>query len=501
MTLQPKRPAFPLWLRLIMGVYTAALLSYMGMGLFSRMMADDFCTAAIGNRLNPIAATQEWYRTWSGLYTNFLIKSAIAPFEPALNSFVTALFILGILVVLWRVLRDVLRWYTIASAGWIALLLSGLLTFGLVDGAVSRQSIFWAGALIPYSLPLILIVGAAGVAFHLIFTAGTRTRQIVLTLAFALLVFLIAGLSEIYAVYEGAIWGLLLVAGTFVLAREQRHRTWGVMGLALVVTAIGLIVVLKSPGNEIRRAQQDQSLLLNNPLELMQSVLEFASAIFTLETYGIMHFFLAFFGSLGVWLWAIANGQDADHLPAPRRLGQAAVLSFLAGFALVCVAVTPPMYGAGLVAARALMPVRFTQILLFALWGYWAAVGLARAHVLHRMKRSPSYRLVTAALLSAFLLIPTIVLLRHAALVGNFATYARQWDARHASLIAAHAAGQTPVLVTPLDYNIEEYLLLDRLEKAGTATDAAWMYGCVTSYYGVDVTLLNPPEIVNPEKK
>ncbi|NJN36435.1 MAG: hypothetical protein HC794_04445 [Nitrospiraceae bacterium] len=229
------------------------------------------------------------------------------------------------------------------------------------------------------------------------------------------------------------------------------------------------------------------------------AVFDFALSIFTLEPYGLVHFFLAFFASFVLWAAAIRSGQDAQGLPAPRRLGRAFLLSFLIAFALVMVAVTPPMYGAGLVTARTLMIVRFTQLGLFALWGYWAAVGLARSHRLKRLEHSTVYRLVTWEVLAAFVIIPALVLIRHGGLVGNFATYARQWDARHAALIQARDQGETSFIVAPLDYNLEEYLSLDRMEKAGTEADTEWVTRCMSDYYGLDVSPLYPPEIVNPD--
>jgi hypothetical protein len=498
---KPQIQDSPVWTRLIIGLYAAALLSYIGLGLFSRMMADDFCTAAIGSGLNPFEATQQWYLTWSGLYTNFFIKSAIAPLEPFIHPFLTGIFILGIFGILWCVIRDVLRWQNVTHAGWAAVLLSGALTFGVVDGAVSRQPIFWAGALIPYALPLILLVGALGLAFRLIFTTPSLIAQIVMTVGLALLAFFIAGFSEVYAVYEGALWGLLLLAGTFVLwqQKDKRVRLWGVMGLAIIVTIIGLVIVLKSPGNEIRRAAQDQALILNNPIELGTAILQFAVSIFTVESYGLVHFFLIFFASLALWL-TLPGDQDLASFPAPRNLIWAFVLSFLGAFALVIVAVTPPMYGAGLVSARTLMAVRFTQLSLFALWGYWTAVGLSRANLMPRLRRSVTYRWVKTAMIITFLAIPGMVLLRHAALVSDFATYAREWDARHTSLIAARDHGDVDIVVAPLDYNLEDYLVLDRMEKGGTLADTQWVYGCVTNYYDVTFKLLNPPVVMLPDK-
>lgn len=501
MTSESPRPALSVWMRLIIGLYAATLLSYIGMGAFSRMMADDFCTAYTANALgNPFAATRQWYDTWSGLYTNFFIKSAIAPLEPFIHVFLTGLFIIGIFAVLWRVMRDVLNWHSIAHAGWIAFLLSGLLTFGLVDGAVSRQPIFWAGALIPYSLALIPLVGALGLAFRLIFAPpASRAAQIAMTVLFAALTFLIAGFSEVYAVYEGALWGLLLIVGTFTLAKERRGRLWGVMLLGGIVTLIGLVIILAAPGNEIRRAAQEQTRLITSPVDLILSVFDFSLSIFILEPYGIVHYFLAFFGAFGIWMWAVP--QETAALPAPRRLGRAILISFLAAFALVMVAVAAPMYGAGVVTTRTLMPVRFTQLVLFSLWGYWTAVGLSRANTLRWLRHRASYRLAKWAILATFVIIPVIVLARHISLIGDFATYAREWDARHIQIQEARAQGETSVTIDQLDYNLEEYLTLDSLAKASTPNDAQWVYDCAASYYGVELQLSEPTEIVSPDKE
>ena len=501
MTPQVPRPALSVWMRLIIGLYTAALLSYIGMGAFSRMMADDFCTVATGRRLSPIAATQDWYEHWSGLYSNFFIKSALGPFEPAVHPFITGAFILGLFGILWLVLRDVLRKYAVLHVGWIAFLLSGALTFGLIDGAISRQPIFWSGALIPYSLPLIPLIAALGLAFRLIFVPSSRGVQITLTILFALLVFFIAGFSEVYAAYEGALWGILLLAGTLALAREKRGQLWALMGLGMGVTLVAIWVILRSPGNAIRRAAQDQTLLIQNPLELVGPVFDFSISIFVLEPYGIVHFLLIFLATMGVWIWAVSNGQDAAALPAPKRLRPAFLLSFLAAFVLVMVATTPPMYGAGLVTARTLMPIRFTQIMLFGLWGYWAAVGLTRTNTLKRLQLSRSYRLVKWEVLAALVIIPTIVLIRHAGLVGGFATYARQWDERDAAIIEARERGETTVLIGPMDYNLEDYLSLDSLTKASTTADVVWVYNCLKGYYGMDFELSTPTEIMNPDKE
>lgn len=500
MTSEAPRPTLSVWMRLIIGLYTAALLSYIGIGAFSRMMADDFCTAYIGSTMNPFVAARHWYDTWSGLYTNFFIKSAIAPLEPTIHPFLTALFIVGIFAVLWRVLRDVLQWHSITHAGWIAFLLSGLLTFGLVDGAVSRQPILWAGALIPYSLALIPLVGALGLAFRLIFAPPvSRAAQIAMSVLMTVLVFLISGFSEVYAVYQGTIWGMALILGTFALTEQRRTRLWGVSLLTIIVTAISLAIILAAPGNEIRRAAQEQTRLITSPMDLMLAVFDFSLSIFILEPYGIVHFFLAFFGALGIWLSAVP--KDAALLPAPRRLGRAFFISFLVAFALVMVAVAAPMYGAGVVTSRTLMPVRFTQLILFALWGYWAAVGLSRGSTLRWLHHRMSYRLVKGAVLAAFMIIPTIVLVRHLSLLGDFATYARQWDVRHAQILEARAQGESSVTIDQLDYNLEEYLTLDSLAKASTPEDAQWVYDCAANYYGVDLQLSEPTEIVQPDQE
>ncbi len=460
----------------VLHVCVALLIAWLGS--YSRLLADDYCIAATAQGRNAFEATVYWYQNWSGLYSNFFLKSWLA--EPLIT--VTATMP-GLLIVMWfgallALCYQLVRWLRMRAELVVAVYLAALMTFTTLNSVNSLQNLYWFSALVPYNLPAILLV--ALVAYLL-----WRIRRYHLTVFDALFAaltgFIVVGFSETYATVLITVCVLALMLHYLRFGIFARPNMRPMLWLTLLSVTVGLLLVLIAPGNAERQvAVALDSGITHTPPTLpvlaLQTVVT-ALLFFFADTFSLANALaVLIYVLLGTLLYY--SSQDLRNLPYPRQPLLFALGSLLAVLLCIMAVMAPQYYGVGLINGRTLWFARFLQLALFAVWGYLLAVGLSRVNIRVRSKRL--LQVVQLSCLLMLLFLPLQSITRHGVLLPDFARFAIAWNARHDYL--ASVQGAEAVTVEPLPYHIAEPIQLEKIEPQNAAT---FVNSCAASYYDV----------------
>lgn len=228
-----------------------ALLAHAYIGLFTRYMADDYCTAAAVQTEGLLNSQKSLYVGWSGRFSfNFsiglltLLGHQIVPFLPAVA--------LGLLLVVltWTIYRFG------SNFSWrrpllTSILLAELIIFVTVSdnrGGV-YEALYWQTGMLTYWFPLILMVAYVGFVKQVEGATG-RMRPVALYLLYgAALTFIAGGFNETYAVFQ--MCALFVAIGLSLWAR--RFRLFPLLGAGLIGSVMATSIVSLAPGNNVRR--------------------------------------------------------------------------------------------------------------------------------------------------------------------------------------------------------------------------------------------------------
>ena len=231
------------WLAALLALTPAFLFAYLGH--FSRLEYDDYCTIAIGRELGAWEGMVYWYNEWAGSYTNFFLKSAIAPLDTLLPAIMPAL-----IVVLWLAGLTWLAWQGLAclqidgSRPALSIGFAGLAAAASINALHSPESFYWYAASTHYTLPLTLLTLYMALA---VWTARRWPSWTGLAIG-AALCFLSAGSAEIFVAFQLVFFTLCLLSALAFLRPPLRRRYIRIFALAWLVTLGGLLIYLNSPG-------------------------------------------------------------------------------------------------------------------------------------------------------------------------------------------------------------------------------------------------------------
>jgi len=457
-----------------------AIASFVLVGFFTRMMADDYCTAATGISMDPFAATGYWYQNWSGNFATFFVLNAVAPTQPTFHLFLVLVF-----VVLWAgplilLAYNLLALLKIEQSPLTVVLVSLLLLFSGLNLSPTVQSIFWLSAWTQHTLVIVLQTLVVAGVIWLLRAPRTRRQQILAALGLCVLAFFVSGFSVI----QGT---LLITAFTVLLAAlwlrpSQRSNVMFLLPV-LLVAGVSLIIVASAPGNQER---VNALIELGVPLEgrslvdIIRLTLEMTLNFVVLQVPTLI--------SAAYTLLVVYLGLNAlyrrDHVglaalwfpPRPRLFIAAA----LGATVLLTFSVTgPTVYATNVISLRGLLVQQMTFMAFFGLLGYLLAVGNARQPVAARhgfLRKRVRVLAVSLVLVMPLAAVALNLGMRLPVAVES----ARQWDERHATLQAAVAAGQTTIVLEPLQPAFEHTIGIESL------ADADWIRGCAASYYGLE---------------
>jgi hypothetical protein len=196
------------------------------LGVFSRFVADDFCTTAMLQRVGFWESQIHWYKAWSGRFAFTFAMTALELPGQAVARFIPALVILGLTGAIYLSIRR-----------HLGPLHSVAITLAVAWATIGQapdvfQDVLWATGVVTYTLPLVLI--AAWSAF---FVVRGRFHPA------DLLLFIAAAFSE---TLTAAIGGVAALAIAFF----PQHRRRLISPAACIVAAAAIVAI--APGNAVR---------------------------------------------------------------------------------------------------------------------------------------------------------------------------------------------------------------------------------------------------------
>ena len=256
---------------LIAALALVPLILYAYLGQFSRMIADDYCEIAEGQKLGAWDYMVQWLDTWGGAYTDAFFKGAMAPLDTLVPRMMPTLIIVLWLVGLsWLVFQGLAYLRIDHSRRAFSIAISALVITATVHAFHSPQSFYWASASIRYVLPLALLTIYLALTLWLARRSGlsgavnrgshpldpTKERRGALRvgaiIAGAALCFISAGASEIFVAFQATFLTFCLLMSGVFLRSSVRRRYLPIFGAGWLATLAGLVIQLSSPGITIR---------------------------------------------------------------------------------------------------------------------------------------------------------------------------------------------------------------------------------------------------------
>lgn len=257
------------------------LASIVILGSHGRLMGDDFCHLVSGQEYGPWGNVLYWRNSFNGSFSYYFLHGLTAP----LDTRAASVFVLVIIVV-WTFSQ---AWLIYAGhqlfgqdkppLAWI-IVVAAALVWLTIHGLPSSLSIYWYSAATRHTLPIAIL--SIALAACCAFAPRIQSiRRLALACAiFALVAFVNAGMSEVFAVVQFALFTILLPAAYAMTPRESRRNCLLLCRSGWVATLAGLLVMATAPGVAIRLAGSDSSLnspqaspanLFPNTLEHLQS--------------------------------------------------------------------------------------------------------------------------------------------------------------------------------------------------------------------------------------
>ncbi len=414
------------------------LLAYLGS--FSKLMADDFCSVYIAERLGVVRSIWYWYIAWDGGYSaSFLDAVILGAFDNAGISFAIPLMLVAWAISLTWAAYSLLRkdasslkfWHVIPLA--IATLSATLLITPIVE-----QPLLWWGAMRGYIPPLALFPFYIGV--YLYFSNRTwKPKQLAFWyFASFLIVFFNGGFSETFTPVQTAAFFLWAAWAVAVKQYKTQKEKFVFLAMGLLGATLGLIVMALAPGNAHRQAFFPPPPM---PLEILtiswNSFLGFMSAMLAVPQKSA--------AIIGI---ALAGFLTGSRVAQNRQHSLKDILLILAaGTLLVFCSFPPAAYG------QSSAPSEHTMIIP----AYIMILTIVAVSVLIGQRFAQNIR---NGLPYIGLSLAVFVLLGYAALrpiqtyyaeIPLAARYAEQWRQRDAQIRAERLKGSDGIYIQPIE--------------------------------------------------
>lgn len=192
-----------MWQRILLlfllALFSIPLATHIYLGSYSRLVADDVCSAVVAHSQGIIRGALYWYMNWTGRYAANLLDTLLASIGPRAIPYET-----GLVVMIWfatlafavyQIIRDDEREVRVL----LSCLMASMVLFTFLEVIPSiGQSLYWAHA--RSGIPS-LILGTAYIAM-IAHRRAASTHSKRWLLAATLLTFLAAGFAETYSAMQ-----------------------------------------------------------------------------------------------------------------------------------------------------------------------------------------------------------------------------------------------------------------------------------------------------------
>lgn len=438
---------------------------------YTRLLADDFCSAYYAERFGLLRSIWFWRLNWSGRYSAFAADWVFARIFGVYSLHI----LIPVLILVWlifTILAVNLHFQKIAPEknNLSASLLAGtvFLFTVLTLSPDLPQSLYWWNGMRSYALPIIsltlgfcvfqLWVGKL-LARNLLFWGGVTSF---------VLVFISGGFSETFAVLQFILLLFLILLRLMSSSGRKNDATLLVLLSGLAGAATSLIVIISAPGNLIRQAQLPPHPDLAGLITIsVHGYLYSISRIFSSAEQ-----WMGFLGMLAVFTWLGRYYKDQVEVEN-WRIPVYILLGILLSFACI-----PP----GVFGYSEPPPPRTMIIPFFVLVFFWGLACFLSGAVLANIKKRVFDSITRGALVLGVLLVGFSSLAQVRSLYQQrdvYKAYAESWDRIDAQILAAKSNGETSVKV-PVTENWAGLNILNENPKF-------WVNACYSQYYGISV--------------
>ena len=455
-------------------LFTSLLACFAYKGFFSRYLQDDYCYGSTILKLGffkgviyPYFHTTEY----NGNRYSLTLFAGLAEITlgTKYQSWFAAISILCWLGSLSFLTAGVFKKFTGRYQLWLSLLTAAiLLTFVFYLAPNLYHVLYWRNASLTYLAPLVVNTFLLACVFHQSEKAKVRWFHY---LGIFCLSFIAAGFSEVTAVWQITVWGMILLLSNFFLRKgSETKRDNGIIFVVLAAAILGAILLIISPTNAA--ALNDSTVKIANPATLVTKSLRFG--------FDFLHYSLA-----GKWLpflivllcgFTLKQFVQSERTTVRVWLIQC-VLLVICTYLISVACMTPSVqvrtaYPDG----RALLPPHFALIVAVFLLGYFT--GAAFPIPVLCKGRTPLIYLTMGVLvigLAAYSVRMAPLILSD---VSPLRARAAAWDQRQALIYQEKAEGKTHLIVPAFD-NIA--LITELHPEEGN-----WVNQCAAHYYQVD---------------
>lgn len=463
----------------LLALFSIPLATHIYLGSYSRLLADDFCSAAVANSQGIVRGSLWWYMNWTGRFAANLLDTLLASLGPRVipyqTGFVVIIWFATLAFAVYQIIRDDEREVAVLVSCLVALMV--LFTLFDVNPSIG-QTLYWAHA--RSGLPS-LILGTAYVAMIVCRrTASTHSKSWLL--AVALLTFIAAGFAETYTVVQTTALVFALVISLIFnhYAAPDKKSSLLPLVAGLAGSLVGGLLVFIAPGNYYRQFPFPPP---PSPLRLMDISLGGLGEFFYVVVFSPMRapvwaglILCGFVFGLGIFL-----RRHEGSVLEKQQLVWALVWLPVVTFVLLLACWVPMAWGTSLpLASRTLIIPAYVLVCLVVCWAYLAGRLCRRSyHSLVQHRRA----LATALPILTFVVFGLLAVSRSSQMLQlrpTLAAYAREWANRESLIQSAKSQGLNYVVVP----QVVHWTGLDEIELDPKIT---WLTKCVQDYYGIAV--------------
>jgi hypothetical protein len=444
-------------------------------GLYSRYLADDYCTASTLRQLGFYGSQIDWYNNWSGRFSFTFFINATQLLGAGITPFLTVLIILIWLIVLRYTLSRVFRLIGREVPALWSLLMSIFILYAVLDSTPDiYQSLYWQTGMITYVVPLILFTLFFGwVSSISLDNLGQKPGPIIL-LGSGFLTFLAGGFSETFVAMQTTALAVIFLIMLFARRRDRKLNP-ALLVTGLAGSIIAMITVALAPGNSVRQA------LMPTPPDLLSLLgwslrhgLAFAvkSALSTPITFTNSVILSAILAIIAPWNIETSTQTGKRNV---RRLSTYLLGILIVTYLLIVASVAPSVYATSAYPAeRALVTGQYVSTSASVIVGFLVGITL---------KPRIPFKLSSANLVraSGIILLGIGVLssaLRSTMIIPSARSFAQQWEQRNQELLLAFQQGLTETRASSLPH-------MGGLAEIGN-DPSEWINRCVANSYGLE---------------
>jgi hypothetical protein len=469
-----------MWLSAAFSAFALGVYAYLG--IFSRHLADDYCSVDF-IRTNFFSALLNNYIFVSDRFTNFMLIALSEYITPRSVAVLPALMIvLWVAGIAW-LLHEASHF---SGQGWskttVATLTFLLAFFALLQAPNRFQILYWRSAMATHFAPLVFMPFLAAFILRSISSAEKQPIPFWKYPLGFFIAFIIGGFSEPTVAVMITLLALAFMSAWKWMTPPIRAAALKIIGWSLTGAVLALLVMAIAPANYFRVSLGKEPPTL--PFLVIRS---FQYGVnFVVNSFRTLPIPTLFTAAMPFFIFYNMHASPTPELIQPQRKLARIMLAVIPAlsYLLVVASFFPSVYGQSFPVERARFAGQLSLVaglmsegaLLGSLLAQWKPAALERLPL----------KLVSAILLAVAALYPLRAGWLTLGDVPEYRARAEAWDIREIQINTLIAQGETDLLIVQLDgvQGVKE------MEN----DPSHWVNRCAAKYYEVDAIRTAPPK-------